>query len=345
MFWQQKIKMVKWLDNKDETKVAISSRIRLARNLINYPFPNKMKKEEAKEIITKVKNSLDEKFDFIKQDMKDIEKVQKGILVEKHLISIDLTTKEEASAFISEDEKMSIMVNEEDHLRIQSLMSGVDLEKAYKKANEIDDFLEAHLDYAFDERLGYLTSCPTNVGTGIRASSMLHLPALVELGYIDGVLKAANQLGLVVRGIYGEGSGYKANIFQISNQITLGPKEEDLIGSIQAMSKQIIIKELEAREFLKKKLGYSLKDRVYRSLGILKYAQVIDLNEAMNLLSNLKLGVEMEMIKGLKTREIDQIMIMIQPAYQFSFNQTSNPREKDLYRAEFIRKYLQNLVL
>ncbi len=337
--------MAKWINKEDESKIVISSRIRLARNLINYPFPNKLKKEEASEIINQVKKSIVEgntvlKDEFKEYKMENLDEIEKQMLVEKHLISLDLSQNKKGSALIKEDETVSIMINEEDHLRIQGLFSGLKLERVWDLVDKIDDILEENLNYAFDENLGYLTSCPTNIGTGLRASIMIHLPALVELGYIDGILNAANQIGLAVRGIYGEGSKSFANIYQISNQLTLGRKEEEIIGNIVGISKQIIEKELSAREILKNKLGAKLEDRFFRSLGILNHARVMDSREAMNLLSNLKLGIEMGYIKGLSSREIDELMIHVQPAHQLKRNLSKDPLERDINRAAFIREKL-----
>ncbi|SHH44380.1 protein arginine kinase [Tepidibacter thalassicus] len=338
--------MTNWIKNEDNSEnVVISSRIRLARNLIDYPFPNKLRKEESEEIIKKVKDTilkgntvLKDEFEFYK--MSELDEIERKIMVENHLISIDLGKNENAGVLIKKDETVSIMINEEDHLRIQTLFSGFKLNEAWDIADKIDDILEENLNYAFDERLGYLTSCPTNVGTGLRASIMVHLPALVELGYINGVLNAANKIGLAVRGIYGEGSGSLGNIYQISNQLTLGRDENEIIGNIIGISKQIIEKELSAREMLKNKLGPKLEDRFFRSLGILKYSRLISSKEAMNLLSNVKLGIEMGYINEFTTRDIDKLMIEIQPAYQLRLYNSMDSIERDMNRAKFIREKL-----
>ncbi|SHK21264.1 protein arginine kinase [Tepidibacter formicigenes] len=338
--------MSNWIKNEDNiSNVVISSRIRLARNLIDYPFPNKLKKEEAEEIMKKIKETiingntvLKDEFKFYKMD--ELDEIERKIMVENHLISMDLANNKNAGVLIKNDETVSIMINEEDHLRIQTLFSGFKLDEAWDIADKIDDILEENLNYTFDEKLGYLTSCPTNVGTGLRASIMIHLPALVELGYINGVLNAVNQIGLAVRGIYGEGSGYFGNIYQISNQLTLGRDEKEIIGNIIGISKQIIEKELSSREILKNRLGPKLEDRFFRSLGILKNARLIDSKEAMNLLSNIKLGIEMGYIEGFTTRDIDSLMIQIQPAYQFRLYNSTNSVQRDMNRAKFIREKL-----
>ncbi|AHM55455.1 putative ATP:guanido phosphotransferase [Peptoclostridium acidaminophilum DSM 3953] len=342
--------MIKWLElDGAESEVVISSRIRLARNFSGYNFTNKLKPEEAESIIKEVENAIIYGTSAIRDDFKslrmaEIDKLEKGILLEKHLISRDIAKSELSAALVKDDETVSIMVNEEDHIRIQALFPGFRLDDAWDIADKIDDLLEERVGYAFDERLGYLTACPTNVGTGMRASIMMHLPALVELGYIDGVLKAANQIGLAVRGIYGEGSQAKGSIFQISNQLTLGRKEEEILGNIKGLSKQLISKELEARSFLHKNHGMKFEDKIYRSLGILKSARTIDSNEAMNLLSNVKLGIEMGLIDDMKSREIDKLFIEIQPAHQQSMSGQNKAQERDVKRAEYLRKELsQNI--
>ncbi|WXR62944.1 protein arginine kinase [Peptostreptococcaceae bacterium AGR-M142] len=339
--------MANWFEvNDDESKVVISSRIRLARNLIDYPFPNKMKEEESIEVLKKAKDVIVNgntvlKDDFKYYKMQDCDEVEKGILLEKHLISKEIMENSNSGVLIKNDESVSVMINEEDHIRIQTIFPGFKLNEAFDLADKIDDVLEERLNYAYDERLGFLTSCPTNIGTGLRASIMVHLPALVELGYIDGVLKAANQLGLAVRGIYGENSKALGNIFQISNQLTLGRKEQEIIGNIMGIAKQIIDKELEARDVLKKEKGIRFEDRVYRSLGILKSSRIIDTKEAMNHLSNVKLGIEMNFIEEISTRIIDKLMVDIQPVHQISMYEAKNVVERDINRANHIRKTIE----
>lgn len=336
--------MIKWLEiDGAESEVVISSRIRLARNFSGYNFTNKLKPDEAERIIKEVENAIIHGTSAIRDDFKslrmaELDKLEKGILLEKHLISKDIARSDLSAALVKDDETVSIMVNEEDHLRIQALFPGFRLDDAWDIADKIDDLLEESIGYAFDERLGYLTACPTNVGTGMRASIMVHLPALVELGYIDGVLKAANQIGLAVRGIYGEGSQAKGSIFQISNQLTLGRKEEEILGNIKGLSKQLISKELEARSFLYKNQGMKFEDRIYRALGILSSARLVDSNEAMNLLSNVKLGIEMGLIDNMKSRDIDKLFIEIQPSHQQMMSGQSKAQERDIKRAEYLRK-------
>ncbi|KDR94341.1 protein arginine kinase [Peptoclostridium litorale DSM 5388] len=342
--------MPKWIKaNEDESNVVISSRMRLARNLSNYYFSNKLKAGEAAQVTKEVEDAVMSgnsalKDQFSLHNMKDMDELERVMLIEKHMISRELAKTEMGAVLIKEDETVSIMLNEEDHIRIQTILPGLNLEKAWDIADKVDDVLEERLHYAFDERFGYLTACPTNVGTGMRASIMMHLPALVEMGYMDGVLKAANQIGLAIRGIYGEGSNSRGNIFQISNQLTLGRNEKELFANITGLAKQLVSKEIEARSFLKKNQGIKLEDKIFRSLGTLQSARVMDSAEAMSLLSNVKLGIEMGYIKDISTREIDLLFIRIQPAHQLKMFNPKTPGERDVKRAGFIREQLEKMI-
>ncbi len=335
--------------NEDELNVVISSRIRLARNLSNHYFTNKLKVGEAAEVVKEVEgaiikgnSALSDQFSL--SAMRDMDEVDRVMLIEKHMISRELAKTETGAVLIKDDETVSIMLNEEDHIRIQTILPGLNLEKAWDVADKVDDVLEERLSYAFDERFGYLTACPTNVGTGMRASIMMHLPALVEMGYMDGVLKAANQIGLAIRGIYGEGSNSRGNIFQISNQLTLGRNEKELFANITGLAKQLVSKEIEARNFLKKNQGIKLEDKIFRSLGTLRSARVIDSAEAMSLLSNVKLGIEMGYIEGISTRDIDMLFIRIQPAHQLKMFSPKTSGERDVQRAQFIRNQVEKMI-
>ena len=285
-----------WMsEDGPNSDIVLSTRIRLARNLNKYLFPTLFSSEEANEILGKVHDSIEEEsgehgnLEFLK--MAEMQPLQKRVLMEKHLISPNLADESSYGAVVlSEKEDISMMVNEEDHIRIQCLFPGLQLTEALKKANEIDDWLESKLDFAFDEKSGYLTSCPTNVGTGLRASVMMHLPALIITQQMNRIIPAINQLGLVVRGIYGEGSEALGNIFQISNQITLGKSEEDIVDDLTGVVKQIIAQEQSAREALVKTSNIQLEDRVFRSLGVLENCRIIESKEAAKCLSDVRLG-------------------------------------------------------
>jgi protein arginine kinase len=329
----------------NNNKAIISSRIRLARNLVSYSFPNKSTKEECNKVIDLVKDAiiksntvLKDEFEFYK--ISSLDEIDKQSMIEEHLISMDLSNNECGAVLIKKDKTVSIMINEEDHIRIQTLENGIELDKAWDIADKIDDILEESLNYAFHENLGYLTACPTNTGTGMRASVMVHLPALTELGYIDEVLKLSGQLGLAVRGMYGEGSDSSGCIYQMSNQLTLGRREQDTIENVMGMAKQIIDKELYARELLKNKLGIKLEDRIFRSLGILKNARTIGSKEAIKLLSTLKLGVEMGYINNITTGDIDKLMVDVQPGHQSKIYKSSDYTKRDVNRAIYLRKSL-----
>ncbi|RKJ19482.1 ATP--guanido phosphotransferase, partial [Butyricicoccus sp. 1XD8-22] len=226
-------------------------------------------------------------------EIDDLKGLEKRVLVEKHLISPRLAEHATHGAvLLSDQEDISIMINEEDHIRIQCLFPGLQISEALERANVIDNILEERIDYAFDEKLGYLTSCPTNVGTGLRASVMVHLPALILTHQMNRIIPAINQLGLVVRGIYGEGSEALGNIFQISNQITLGKSEEDIIGDLISVVQQIVAQERAAREALVKTSSIQLENKVFRSYGILANSRIIETKEASECLSDVRLGID-----------------------------------------------------
>ncbi len=330
--------------------IVISSRIRLARNLKNHPFPLLYTNTESNAVIEEVKSSISQEqikrigsFTFI--PLEDLTLLQKKVLVEKHLISLHLANESRKGAVaISENESISIMVNEEDHIRIQCLYPGLQIYDAWKIANEIDNIFEQKLDYAFDEKRGYLTSCPTNVGTGIRASVMLHLSALVLTGQINRIIPAITQVGLTVRGIYGEGSEALGNLFQISNQITLGQTEEDIIENLHGVVNQIIEHERQSRKNLIQESRVQMEDRVGRAFGILSYARNIDSKEAMERLSDLRLGIDLQLIKGISASVINELMVMIQQGFlqQYAGGEL-NVEERDVRRATIIREGLSSL--
>ncbi|MTI66514.1 MAG: protein arginine kinase [Firmicutes bacterium] len=339
--------MIKWLKGDATDKdVVISSRVRLARNLENIKFPNIMDSEQSMEVIKKVKEAVydNDMGDFSFYSLKDLNEIDKKVLVEKHLISPGLLETPNKSAFLlRNDYKSTIMINEEDHIRMQVLLPGLDLEKGFDLCNKEDDMLENNLKFAFDEKLGYLTSCPTNVGTGLRASVMLHLPALVMTGQVNRVLQAVNQVGLTVRGLYGEGTDALGNLFQISNQTTLGKSEEEIIKKLKNIVLQIISKERMSRKGLLNSKKLEIEDKAFRSLGILKNARILTSKEAMKLLSNVRLAIAMDIIKKLDINTINNLMISIQPAsIQKKLNKELTPKDRDIKRADIIREALIN---
>lgn len=332
-----------------QSDIVFSSRVRIARNLLGYPFPLLSTASQAEEVVYQIEkawNKLKDQHPLLKNAelirMKDLSDLQKKVLVEKHLISPQLAEESRYGAvLLSQDESVSIMINEEDHIRIQCLFPGLQLMQAWKVANELDDLIEAHLPLAFDERRGYLTSCPTNVGTGIRASVMVHLPALAIIQQLNQLFPAITQVGLAVRGIYGEGSEALGRLYQVSNQITLGQSEEEIIDKLQGVVRQIIEHEQHARDHLREMSLIQLEDRVCRSYGQLAYARVIDTREAMKYLSDVRLGIDMRLIQGVSARVMNELMVMIQPGFLQQYaNQRLSPTERDVRRALIIRERL-----
>lgn len=330
-----------------DNDIALTSRIRLARNFAEYKFPALFSPEEAKAIILKmeeiIKTSSLKKFgniELLKVD--EMQPLQKRVLVEKHLISPNLAEDSSYGAcMLTENEEVSIMINEEDHIRIQCLFPGQQLLEALHAANEIDDWLESNIHYAFDEDYGYLTSCPTNVGTGLRASVMMHLPGLILTQQINRVIPAINQLGLVVRGIYGEGSEALGNIFQLSNQITLGKSEKDIVEDLRVVVSQLITQERSARDALRKTFNIQLEDRVFRSLGVLTNSRILETKEAARCLSDVRLGIDMGYIENISKNILNELMILTQPGFLQKYaGGPLRPNERDIRRATLIRERL-----
>ncbi len=328
------------MENKD---IVITSRIRLARNLKNYRFPVKMNQEEAEKVVREVSDAINRiNLNYKLTYMRDLSDIQKSALIENHLISPALAEKKEVAAFLlSPDKKVSIMLNEEDHIRIQTLDKGMSLKECWDLSNKIDDVIEEAVDYAFDRELGYVTSCPTNIGTGMRASVMIHLPALSITNQIEKLLYGVSQLGVAVRGVYGEGTKSLGHLYQISNQGTLGASEETLIDKITQIARQIVEKEEKTREHLKKNNFEDLEDEFYRAYGLLTNARKMTTEEAMKLISLIKLGNDMKMINVAENKDLYELMTKIQPSNLLSFaGKELLSKERDNKRAEIIRNEL-----
>ncbi|MDQ0220524.1 protein arginine kinase [Peribacillus cavernae] len=335
-----------WMNEEGpDSDIVLSSRVRLARNFKDFSFSTLFSQEEALEIINVIKDRIKNaeipeigKLEFLQ--IENLQPLEKQVLVEKHLISPHLAEDSPYGAcLVSENEEVSIMVNEEDHLRIQCLFSGLQLNEALLRANVIDDYIEANIDYAYDEERGYLTSCPTNVGTGLRASVMMHLPGLVLTNQMNHLVPAINQLGLVVRGIYGEGSEALGDIFQISNQITLGKSETDIVEDLTSVVQQVIAQERSAREALVQTSNIQLEDRVYRSFGILQHARIIETKEAARCLSDVRLGIDLGYIKDISKCILNELMILTQPGFLQKYaGGPLRPHDRDIRRAAFIRE-------
>lgn len=337
--------MTKWLNGPAiDEDVIISTRLRVARNLSKYKFPSHLSVEESDtltdDILNTMKDTLENNYMFYR--LRDLTAREQLVYVEDHLISPNMVQRKDKSSFLlRNDERATIMINEEDHLRIQTLSPGLNLKEGWRLCSAIDDELEAKLNYAYDERWGYLTTCPTNVGTGLRASVMLHLPSLSMTGNINTIIEGLRKIGLTARGLYGEGSEALGYIYQISNQTTLGESEDEIIDKLNKVILQIISRERSTRNHLRDRRAFELEDRIFRSYGILSHSRILSSKEAMDHLSNVRLGWIMGMIKNSRLKDILKLMINIQPAkIQAKHDKDMNERERDIARAQIIREFI-----
>ena len=325
--------------------IVISSRIRLARNLEKIPFPHWANKNQSEQVLNAITGAAG-KVDYLKGTttfkLADLDSVDKQFLIERHLMSYEHGQRADSKAVIIDDEEiLSIMINEEDHIRMQVMQSGFNLLEAWSIINKIDDYLEKELNFAFLADWGYLTACPTNTGTGMRGSVMLHLPALVMTTQINRVLAAISKLSFTTRGLYGEGTQATGNFFQVSNQVSLGHSEDDIIENINGLIRQIIEQENQAREMMLSKSRAVLEDRINRGFGILKSAHIITSQETIELLSMVRLGCDLGMIKDLDRRTINELFITTQPAHLQKLEKKNlSSLERDVKRAELIRNKL-----
>ena len=340
--------MTWYIDQGPDSDVIISSRVRLARNLDRYPFPHKLDKKQARDVAKEIVEAFygseqDRKRHYVDVDLSTLSAEDLESLVEKRLISEDLAReKAGARAIISRDESLSLMVNEEDHIRIQSMKAGLDLEGAYQSAYLVALSLEQSLPLAYSEQYGFLTACPTNTGTGMRASVMAHLPGLVQSGQIRAVLESLGKMGFAVRGLYGEHSKAEGNLFQISNQLTLGLSEEDLLSDLRRMIQQMLEKERQARRMLYQKSPIDLEDRVERALALLRNARLMTTEEAQKLISEVRLGVAMGILLDVNIPTLNRIASVIGPAsIQKANGRPLNAQERDMARATLIRDLLK----
>lgn len=329
--------------------IVISSRVRLARNIKNYAFSGWLKKDERLKLLEMIRDAVSEmpvmKPSSINETMDHFSPLEKQMLVEEHLISREHAAKNAGSGlFVNKDRTLSLMLNEEDHLRMQAIYHGFKLTETWKEIDQLDSDLEGKLDFAFSPNLGYLTACPTNVGTGMRASTMLHLPGLVLSDQINQVIKSVNQIGLAVRGLYGEGTEALGNIFQISNQMTLGESERQIIERLTKVVHQLVGHEQNAREKLLQEKSRMLADQVGRSYGVMLYAHSISSKEALNLLSLLRLGIDINILPQAMRPKIDELFIGTQPAHlQDAAKKKLNAEERDAFRADLLREKLRAL--
>lgn len=337
-----------WLSGEgEEALVVLSTRVRLARNVAGCKFPPSAD-SDTKERIVSYFDSTIARSKLLLQGMyfkaADIDPMDQEFLIERHLISPTFLNGElTKSLFVDTVGRVSVMVNEEDHLRVQALSPGLDPRGSYELAAQYDSEIGRYLEYSYDQDFGYLTACPTNAGTGMRSSVLIHLPGLVLTREIEKVISYTTRSGLVVRGFYGEGSDVAGNLFQVSNQTTLGITEEEILNQITRITKEIIDKEAAARQRLMDEAADMIEDKIWRAYGILKNARVLTSEEAMNLLSALRLGHAMKIIEFLDIALINEILLLSQPAHlQKYYGKEMDPNRRDFVRAQMVREKLRS---
>lgn len=324
-----------------DSDVILSSRVRLARNLKGIPFPVRADEEAQQKVIDICRDAVENsELKFI--DIGVMKDYEKQAIAEQHIISPQMMdSKIKRGLLLNTDSSESVLINEEDHLRIQCMAPGFDLEKCFENANRIDDMIEKSADYAFDSHFGYLTCCPTNLGTGMRASVMVHLPALTTSGNINTIIDSLSQLGMTVRGIFGEGSKATGNIYQISNQMTLGESEENILERFGQIVTEVIEKERELRTRIYEADKYRIEDKLMRSFGVLTNAVIMTSGEAMSRISDVRFGVELGIIKNVDLKMLNTVMYEVLPANIVKNYNITDPGERDLKRAELIKEILK----
>lgn len=338
-----------WMEGTGrDSDIVISSRVRLARNSPDYAFPDHLTLQQEREFLkqveaipkTKSGNGLED-LDFI--DLALIPGEEKRVLVEKHQISPALALSDGAGGLlINAAETLSVMVNEEDHLRIQSIYPGLSVEQCWEKASAADDMITKYIPPAFSERWGYLTSCPTNTGTGMRASVMMHLPALVYTNHAKKIFENLSKYGFTCRGLYGEGTEGKGNLFQISNQITMGLSEQDIMERLHDIATEIVSAEREMRRTLMEKDRLRLEDKVFRAEAVLQNARLMDIGEAFQCLSALRLGSELGLVKGYLAKDFNRLLLLMQPVILDKMNHKKLSKTEMLQaRADLLRNVLK----
>lgn len=339
-----------WLNgNGPEGDIVLSSRVRLARNLKCHPFPGRASTASLGEIVAELADvpaelKAGDGHDYALIRLEQLPPLARYVLVEKHIVSPNhVADPENRALVIRDDATVSIMVNEEDHLRLQCLEPGLNLIDAFNKANMVDDIIEAKHGLAFMEHIGYLTACPTNIGTGLRASVMAHLPALSLTKQMSTMVAIATQLGLTVRGLYGEGSEAAGNIFQISNQVTLGRNEQDIVNNLSSVVKQVVDKERIARSLLVNDTPDALADRVWRSYGVLRYAQSLSAQEALALLSEVRLGIDLGVIDEASPEIFNRLLVATRPNFlqNLAGDRAMSQTESNKMRARLVRSSLK----
>ena len=326
--------------------IVISSRVRLARNISNLPFPNKLCDFESASSISKaIFEILGEDYEF--RSLKNLTNNQCLSLLESHIISKELIGNKDISSYAkSSDDKIIIMINEEDHLREQCILSGFQLKKCYEMINDIDNQILAKIDVAFSKKFGFLTSCPTNVGTGMRASVMLFLPALTMNGVMNQLIESLNQNGITVRGLFGEDSTCDGYFYQLSNKYTLGLSEEEIVEMVEKNVSKIIEMEEQARNTLKNMNRSVILDMVYRAYGVLTNCYLLSTNECIDLLSKIRFGIVLGLIKFKDSQIIDDLYTTIQPAHIMEYYSLDmSTKEQDVFRAKFVGENLEGKLI
>lgn len=339
-----------WISPRGSSGVVVSSRIRLARNVSGSAFPWRSGSDESKRLFEKLYvalTSLELLDNAIVLPMEDMSAVDREVLCERRLISRELVNKGAGSGVVVADkQRVSIMINEEDHLRMQVIRPGLNLKSAWKLMDGIDSELESYVSYAYSSELGYLTACPSNVGNGLRVSVMLHLPGLKLMDEIDRVITGLNRMGMAVRGTFGEGSDDFGNMYQISNQTTLGVSESDIVKRVHDVAQTLVKTEHNARARLMEKREVYVCDYVKRAYGISKHAEIVSSGEGLDLLSALRLGMEFDMLGGVSVSRINELMLAIQPGHlQKNAKNELSVEERDILRAQLIRKKIKGIEL
>ncbi len=346
MFEQMAKTPAVWLCGEDSSsQVVLSSRIRLARNIASAPFPSRADTDNRERTLSFVRSALEKckalaRATFV--SCNQLDDLDRTFMVERHLISMEFTQCRDFSALlIGEEENLSIMVNEEDHLRIQALAPGLEIRRAFKLASQVDDELSRTLEFAYDPTFGYLTACPTNTGTGMRASVLIHLPGLALTQEIEKVIAEISKVGLVVRGFYGEGSDVLGNLFQVSNQKTLGRSEQEIMDDLEGVTRRIIEREENARKRLFNEAKDQIEDKIWRAYGILRHARSLTSEEVLNMLSAVRLGIGTGVLTGVSLSQVNETLALTQPAHlQKYFGRRMEPGERDRVRAGLVRTRL-----
>ena len=330
-----------YLEDGKDSDVVVSSRVRIARNIAGKKVVSTASDEELKDILMTIKNSnIDSDLHFI--NLSDLDELMKNSLVEKRVISRDLLEMKETGILLNDTEDISIMINEEDHLRIQVMKPGFNLDEALSDAIKVDEKISSKINYAYNDKYGFLTACPTNLGTGLRASVMLHLPALRLTGKIEKVLEVVNKVNLNVRGVYGEGTEAIGDLYQVSNKISLGVTEEEIVENVKLIVQKLIEQERKAREYLKNQ-GETFEDKISRTYGNLVYARKMTYSECAKIISIVRLGISMGIITEIDNKKLNKISILTKPAtLQKYLKKELSAEERDIERAKVIKQIIES---